>query len=118
MSTFLTSDKTIQRKRRHQRIRSRVEGTATMPRLCVFRSNRNIYAQLIDDRSGSTLASSHDMKDTVGTKVERAQKVGTAIAQAAKVANITKVVFDRGGFKYTGRIQALADAARAAGLQF
>jgi large subunit ribosomal protein L18 len=113
-----SSTKTTQRTRRHARIRSQVSGTAQRPRLSVFRSNKFIYAQLIDDTQGVTLGAASDIKDTKGTKVERAQRVGAAIAESAKKAGITTVVFDRGGFKYTGRVQALADAAREGGLQF
>lgn len=100
------------RKRRHNKIRSRVTGTAERPRLCVFRSNANIYAQLIDDASGKTLASANDVKESKGTKIERSASVGKTIGEAAKKAGIKECVFDRGGFLYTGRVKALADAAR------
>jgi large subunit ribosomal protein L18 len=110
--------KTMKRQRRHARIRSTVSGTADMPRLSVFRSNAHIYAQIIDDVRGVTLAASSDIKDMKGTKAERSVLVGTAVAQAAQKAGIKAVVFDRGGFRYTGRIKALADAARTAGLSF
>ncbi|MCB9809101.1 50S ribosomal protein L18 [Candidatus Nomurabacteria bacterium] len=113
-----TDNKIIQRLRRHARIRSRVAGTSERPRLAVFRSNKFIYAQLIDDTTGTTLAAANDVKSTTGTKIERAQAVGKNIAELAQKANITSVVFDRGGFIFTGRVQALADAAREAGLQF
>ncbi|MCD8494525.1 MAG: 50S ribosomal protein L18 [Candidatus Pacebacteria bacterium] len=114
----MSYQKTQQRKRRHARIRSRVHGTAEMPRLSVFRSNKFIYAQLINDDAGVTLAAASDVKETSGTKHERATKVGSAIADLAKKNNITRVVFDRGGFLYAGRVAALAEGARAAGLQF
>jgi large subunit ribosomal protein L18 len=107
------------RMRRHARVRSLVSGTAARPRLAVFRSNRFMYAQLIDDLAQTTLVSAADMgSDMTGNKVSRAESVGTELAKRAKAAGITAVVFDRGGFKYTGRVKALADAARAAGLQF
>ncbi|HNP86674.1 MAG: 50S ribosomal protein L18 [Chloroflexi bacterium SZAS-1] len=110
--------------RRHARVRKHVAGTVERPRLSVFRSNIHIYAQVIDDSTSHTVvsASSQD-KDLVATlkgktKTERAKAVGQLIAERAKAAGIDKVVFDRGGFKYHGRIQALADAAREAGLNF
>ncbi len=107
------------RVRRHAAIRSRVSGTAERPRLAVFRSNQYIYAQLIDDTTGQTLVSASDLAlDLKGTKSERAKSVGAAIAEAAKKINITTVVFDRGGFKYTGRVQSVATGAREAGLSF
>ena len=114
----ITQQKTEQRVRRHKRIRSRVSGTHEIPRLAVFRSNRFITAQLIDDVKNVTLAAATDLKAKKGTKVERAEAVGKAIAEAAKVKKITKVVFDRGGFLYAGRVKALADAARKGGLTF
>lgn len=114
-----TNIKTEKRIRLHKKIRSRVSGTADMPRLAVFRSNRYMYAQLIDDVKGVTLVSASDLglNDKI-TKIDRAKKVGEKLAEAAKGVKITKVVFDRGGFSYRGRVQALADAARAAGLIF
>lgn len=107
---------TYKRIRRHARIRSRVSGTPEIPRLAVFRSVAHIYAQLIDDTTGVTIASASDIKSSKGTKVERAQAIGASIAEAAKKAGITKAVFDRGGFRYAGRVRAVADAAREAGL--
>ena len=101
-----------------KKIRAKISGTATLPRLSVFRSNKFIYAQLIDDTANKTLAAASDMAVTKGTKTERSIAVGTAIAKLAKDAGIASVVFDRNGFKYTGRVQALADAARAGGLVF
>lgn len=110
--------KNYHRMRRHNRIRAKVSGTATIPRLAVYRSARYITAQLIDDTKGVTLAMATDMKATKGTKVERAKAVGIDIATKAKAGKIGKVVFDRGGFLYAGRVKALADAAREGGLIF
>ena len=110
--------KNYHRMRRHNRIRAKVSGTATIPRLAIFRSARFITAQLIDDTKGVTLAQASDMKSTKGTKVERAKAVGAEIASRAKAAKIDKIVFDRGGFLYAGRVKALADAAREGGLTF
>ncbi len=104
--------------RRHNRIRAKVSGTATIPRLAIFRSARHITAQLINDETSLTIAAAGDAKNTKGTKLERATAVGTDIAAKAKEKKITKVVFDRGGFLYAGRVKALAMAARAAGLIF
>jgi large subunit ribosomal protein L18 len=111
--------KNEKRIRRHKRIRSQVIGTESRPRLSVFRSNKFIYAQIIDDAKGVTLAAANDMQITDKlTKVQRAELVGKLIAEAAKKAKITAVSFDRGGFKYTGRIATLAEKARENGLQF
>ncbi len=112
------SQKTLKRQRRHARVRAKIAGTMERPRLSVFRSNTSIYAQLIDDVSGTTLVSASDIKDTKGTNIERAAQVGKALAEAAKAKNISSVVFDRGGYLYAGRVKALAEAAREAGLQF
>lgn len=106
------------RERRHRRIRARVSGTAQRPRLAVFKSNKFIYAQLIDDAAGRTLCAASDLKDGKGTKVERAIAIGADIAEQAKKHNITSIVFDRGGFRFTGRVKALADSAREKGLVF
>ena len=103
---------------RQRRIRARISGTATCPRLAVYRSNASIYAQMIDDVAGKTLASANDMKAKKGNKTDRARLVGADIAKKAQAAGITHCVFDRGGFIYTGRISALADAARESGLIF
>lgn len=100
------------------KIRARIIGTKERPRLSVFRSNKFIYAQVIDDMAGKTLAQASDVKAGKGKKIERAKEVGKAIALACKGAKIDKVVFDRNGFKYTGRIKLVADEARAAGLKF
>jgi len=110
------------RKKRHLRIRKKIVGTSSVPRLNVFRSNTNIYAQIIDDTKGVTLvsASSRDkeLKLENGSNIEAAKQVGALIAKRALEKNITNVVFDRGGYLYHGRVKALADAARAAGLKF
>src|SRR5699024_11174683 len=108
------------RLKRHRRIRGKISGTAERPRLSIFRSNKNIYAQLIDDVAGVTLASASTLDENVSdaTKVEQAAAVGKAIAEAAKAKNISTVVFDRSGYLYHGRVQALADAARENGLDF
>ena len=112
--------KNVSRVRRHARVRAKLSGTADCPRLSVFRSNKHIHAQIIDDVKGVTLASSSSLQLKLenGGNIDAAKKVGEAVAQAAIAAGITKVVFDRSGYVYHGRIQALADAARAAGLQF
>lgn len=110
--------KTQMRTKRHGRIRSRVSGTAARPRLAVFRSNTAVYAQLIDDEAGKTLAAADSRKEKTGTRVEKAKAVGTSIAKQASDAKITEVVFDRGGFRYQGTVAALADAAREGGLKF
>ncbi len=108
--------------RRHLRVRKKVTGVATRPRLVVNRSSRHIYAQLVDDTRGRTLASASTLDDTVkgteGDKTALAAAVGRLVAERAHAAGIDAVVFDRGGRKYHGRIAALADAARAGGLQF
>ena len=107
------------RVRRHKRVRTKISGTPECPRLCVFRSNAHIHVQIIDDVNQNTLvsASSLDMK-LKGLNVEVAKQVGTEIAKRAQEKGITEVVFDRGGYVYAGRVQALAEAAREAGLEF
>ena len=116
--------KIVGRERRKLRIRKRVNGTSERPRLSVFRSARHIYAQVIDDTSGKTLAAASTLsKDLEGklaedNKVEAAKKVGKLIAQGCKDKGITKIVFDRNGYLYHGRVSALAQAARDAGLEF
>lgn len=112
-----TTTKSEQRARRHKRIRAKAHGTAEKPRLCVFKSNQYVYAQLIDDDKAVTLAQASSTKKD-GTKLQGAEKVGIAIAEKAKKLGITKIVFDRGGFIYTGKIKTLADAARKGGLIF
>ena len=108
------------RKKRHARVRNKVSGTAECPRLNVFRSNTQIFAQIIDDVKGVTLVSSSsvELKIKNGGNVEGAKLVGKDIAEKAKKAKINKVVFDRGGYLYHGRVQALAEAARENGLEF
>ncbi len=108
-------DKRIRLKRK---IRVKIQGTAVCPRLTVFRSNKFIYAQVINDLTGKTLVQASDVKTTKGTKSERAKEVGQAVATTCLKEKIKKVVFDRNGFKYTGRIKLVADAARVAGLKF
>ena len=109
------------RERRHRRIRGKVAGTAERPRLAVFRSNRGIFAQLIDDEAGRTLASASWLsmpKGFKGNKTEQAAEVGKALAKAAKDAGVERCIFDRGGYLYHGRVKALADGAREGGLLF
>jgi len=112
--------KNIGRVRRHVRLRAKISGTAECPRLSVFRSNKNIHAQVIDDVKGVTLVacSSTSLKLENGGNIEAAQKVGAEIAKLALAAGIETVVFDRGGYVYHGRIAAVAEAAREAGLKF
>ncbi len=106
------------RMRRHKRIRAKLSGSSLMPRLSVFKSNKYISAQIIDDTKGVTLASAHS-KDVKGkTMLEKSELVGKAVAEMAKTKKIVKVVFDRGGFIYTGNVKALAEGARSGGLQF
>jgi large subunit ribosomal protein L18 len=114
----------LHRKRVHERVRTRVSGTPERPRLCVYRSLDHIYAQVIDDHSGKTLASASSLDGETkknlkgGGNVAAAKVIGKAVAERAKAAGVSKVVFDRGGYKYHGRVKALADAAREAGLKF
>lgn len=114
-----------QRERRHKRVRAKVNGTAARPRLNVYRSSAHIYCQIIDDVKGHTLVAASDLEDDVreragedAAKVARARAVGEVIAQRAREAGVDAVVFDRGGFLYHGRIKAVADGAREAGLKF
>jgi large subunit ribosomal protein L18 len=118
MATLTTREA---RERRHRRIRGKVSGTAERPRLAVFRSNRGIFAQLVDDEAGRTLAAASWLglaKSFKGSKTEQAAEVGKALAKAAKAAGIETCVFDRGGYLYHGRVKALADGAREGGLTF
>jgi large subunit ribosomal protein L18 len=118
------TDTRVARKRRHMRVRAKVIGTTARPRLCVFRSLKNIHAQVIDDSTGNTLVSASsldtDIKDkiTAKKKTEVAEQVGSLVAQRALDKGIKQLAFDRGGYKYHGRIKALAEAARKAGLDF
>ena len=117
-------DKNKERQRRHLRVRKKVEGTAEAPRLCVYRSLNHIYAQIIDDTKGVTLCSASTLEGAVksaikdATKTDAAKAVGKALAEKALSKGIKDVVFDRGGYLYTGRVQALADGEREAGLNF
>jgi large subunit ribosomal protein L18 len=109
------------RERRHRRIRGKVAGTAERPRLAVFRSNKGIFAQLVDDESGRTIAGASWLglkKSFKGNKTEQAAEVGKTLAEVAKKAGIEAVVFDRGGYLYHGRVKALAEGAREGGLKF
>ena len=113
-------DKNISRVRRHARVRAKISGTSEAPRLCVYRSNKNIEAQIIDDTKGVTLVSSSSMalKLENGSNIDAAAKVGQDIATKALAKKIKRVVFDRSGYIYHGRVKALAEAAREAGLEF
>jgi large subunit ribosomal protein L18 len=109
--------KRLMRVRRHRRVRKKVSGTPERPRLAVYRSNRHIYAQLIDDLSATTLAAASDLGMDGGAKTERARQVGLALARRARERGIERAVFDRGGRLYHGRVRALAEGAREGGLQ-
>lgn len=117
-----TKDKQLARLRRHRRVRKKVTGTPERPRLAVYRSNKHISAQVIDDTSGHTLAAAStlepELRSGPTSNKEAAAKVGRLVAERARAKGITRVVFDRGGFLYHGRVAALADAAREAGLEF
>jgi large subunit ribosomal protein L18 len=117
---MLSNSKNESRKKRHRSIRKRIEGNTERPRLAVFRSTRHIYAQVIDDLARKTLVSTSDVdaEKGAGKKKDRAKQVGTAIAKKCLEKGIDKVVFDRAGYKYHGRVSALADGAREAGLKF
>ena len=117
-SAGVSAARRVAKSRRHFRLRKKVAGTAERPRLVVSRSSRHLFAQVVDDNTGTTLASVSTFKLTDGDKTAQAKQVGAQLAEAAKAAGITKVVFDRGGNAYTGRIAAFADAARDAGLEF
>jgi large subunit ribosomal protein L18 len=121
--SYSTKDKQEARSRRHFRVRKKVAGTAERPRLAVFRSNKHISAQVIDDRSGRTVASASTVEKSLrdgGSTGNRsaATTIGRLVAERAKAAGVTQVVFDRGGFQYHGRVAAVAEAAREAGLEF
>lgn len=113
-----TAEKVVKRTRRHARIRAKVQGTATCPRLAVYRSNRFMYAQLIDDEAGVTLVGTDTRKAKAKTALLRAKEVGGMIAEEAKKKGILKVAFDRGGFQYKGAVVSLAEGAREGGLVF
>jgi len=119
----------LKRQRRHRRVRAKIKGTAGIPRFCVFKSAKHIYAQLIDDEKGKTLIAANDLeiKKSTGSKISKSEKekrfikafeVGKLIAQKAVKKGIKKVVFDRGGYKYHGKVKALAEGAREGGLKF
>lgn len=121
--------KRLKKQRRHRRVRAKIKGTAEVPRLCVFRSANHIYAQLINDEKGKTLIAANDLeiKKPTGSKISKSEKekryikaykVGELIAQKGVKKGIEKVVFDRGGYKYHGKVKALAEGAREGGLQF
>jgi large subunit ribosomal protein L18 len=116
------ASRSASRQKRHERIRLRLSGTTERPRLAVFRSNRHIYAQVIDDSTGRTVAAASsgeaELRTGTGTKTEEARVVGRLVAERAKNAGVERVVFDRAGFRYHGRVKSLADAAREAGLEF
>jgi len=114
----MINKKLEKRIRLKKKIRNKINGTAKIPRLSVFRSNNFMYAQIIDDINNITLVSASDLKETKGTKSERSKAVGLLVAQRAIVKGIKTCVFDRNGFKYTGRVKSLADSARAGGLKF
>ena len=120
MSTLTVKSVREKRLRRHRRVRGKVTGSASRPRLAVFRSNRGIFAQLVDDATGRTIAGANwtNLKGFKGDKSAQAKEVGKQIAAAAKEAGISSVVFDRGGYLYHGRVKALADGAREGGLEF
>lgn len=109
--------KRLARVRRHRRVRKNVAGSLQRPRLAVYRSNRHIYVQLVDDKAARTLAAASDLGIAEGDKEDRAKKVGQAIAQRAKAIGVERVVFDRGGRLYHGRVKAVAEGAREGGLE-
>src|SRR5919112_4076885 len=121
-SRAASGSRSAARRKRHERIRLRMEGTESRPRLAVFRSNTHIYAQVIDDASGRTLAAAStlekELRGGTSTKTAEAAVIGRLVAERAKSAGVERVVFDRAGFRYHGRIKSLADAAREAGLEF
>ena len=115
------TNRKLERERRHKRVRTKISGTAECPRLCVFRSNTNVYAQIIDDTKGVTLVQASTLDKEVKTKhsnKEAAKEVGTLVAKRAIEKNIKTVVYDRGGYVYHGVVKELAEAAREAGLEF
>ena len=118
----LATSREVARQKRHARLRLTLSGTPARPRLAVYRSTNQIYAQLIDDSAGKTLASASSIesgqRSAKGTKTEHAKQVGRLLAERAQAAGVKQVVFDRAGFRYHGRVRALADAAREAGLDF
>jgi large subunit ribosomal protein L18 len=117
-SAGVSASRRVGKARRHFRLRKKVVGTAERPRLVVNRSSRHLFAQVVDDGLGKTIASASTFKITDGDKTAQAKQAGAQLAEAAKAAGVSKVVFDRGGNTYTGRVAAFADAAREAGLEF
>ncbi len=115
------TDRKMERRRRHLRVRTKISGTAERPRLCIYRSNKNLFAQLIDDVTGTTLVSSSTLDKDIKTKAsnkEAAKEVGAAIAKKAIAKKVEEVVFDRSGYQYHGIVKEFAEAARVAGLKF
>ena len=117
-SAGISAARRVGKSRRHFRLRKKVAGSAERPRLVVSRSSRHLFVQVVDDSTGTTVASASTFKLTDGDKTAQARQLGTTLADAAKAAGVTKVVFDRGGNTYTGRVAALAEAAREGGLEF
>jgi large subunit ribosomal protein L18 len=118
MGIASSSAREAQRRLRHLRVRKKVAGTADRPRLVVFRSDKHIYAQVFDDDAGRTIATVSSLKAGAGKKSDKAAEVGRQVAVVAKERGINRVVFDRGGYKYHGRVKAVADGAREGGLEF
>ena len=118
MPAMVRRSRAIKRQVRHLRVRNKVTGTAERPRLVVFRSLKHIYAQIVDDTQMRTMMTVSDLNIEKGRKAERAAEVGKLIAEKAKAAGVTRVVFDRAGYRYHGRIKAVADGARKGGLEF
>ena len=117
-SAGVSAARRVSKSRRHFRLRKKVAGSTERPRLVVTRSSRHLFVQVVDDSQGRTIASASTYKSTDGDKTAQAKALGSQLAEAAKAAGVTKVVFDRGGNTYTGRVAAFADAAREAGLEF
>jgi len=115
----MSNQKTTRRNQRHRRVRGQISGSADKPRLSVYRSNRHMYAQLIDDDAGETIAAASSLEmDTEGSLKDKAEAVGTAVAERGQAEGVEEIIFDRGGYDYGGRVKALADAARDEGLDF
>ena len=112
------SDKKLNRSRRHRKVRAKISGTSSRPRIAVFKSNQYIYAQVVDDESGKTLLSVSDMEVKKGKKSEKALKIGEALAAQMKEKGLLEAVFDRGGFKFHGRVKSVADGLRSGGIKF
>jgi len=113
----MLAKKTQKRNSRHNRIRGKISGTAECPRLAIFKSNKYITAQAIDDKAGKTLAAATSQTLSKGTPLEKAAEVGTTLGKALKAAKLEKAVFDRGGYKFTGQVKAIAEGVRAEGIQ-